>query len=105
MEIGKLRHRISVEKYTETRGTTGQVLKSYTESTTRWAQIKSLTTRELLQAQQIHAEITHEVWLRHPLDITAKDRVNFENRIFEILGVVNINEEKRFIKLLCKERI
>lgn len=105
MEIGNLRHRVTVAKYTETKGTTGQVIKSYTDSATRWAMIKSLTTRELLQAQQIHAEMTHEVWLRYPLNVSPKDRVTFGERIFEILGVQNIDERNRFIKLMCVERI
>lgn len=104
MEIGKLKHRVTIKKYTESKGSTGQVLKSYTDSTTRWAQVKPLTTREILQAQQINSEITHEVWLRYPLDVTPKDQIAFGERTFEILGVVNVDEENRFVKVLCKER-
>lgn len=105
MEIGELKNRITVQKYTETRSNAGQVLKSYTDSVSRWAYIKPLTTREILQAQQISSEITHEVWLRYPLDVTPKDRIAFGLRTFEILGVVNVDEENRFLKLLCKERV
>lgn len=105
MEIGKLRHRVTIEKYTETRSSAGQVLKTYTTSSTRWAQIRPLTTKEILQAQQIHAEITHELFLRYPLDVSTKDRVIYNSRTFEIIGVTIINEENRFIKLNCVERV
>ncbi|MFO1007565.1 MAG: phage head closure protein [Planctomycetaceae bacterium] len=104
MEIGKLKNRITIEKYTESRSNAGQVLKSYTTSSTRWAMIKPLTTREILQAQQVHAEITHEIYLRYPLDVTAKDRIKYDNRTFEILGVINVDEAKFFLRLNCVER-
>lgn len=107
LQIMKLIHKLTIERSTNTRGTTGQVVQSWATHLTRFGLIRSLTSRELLnQTTQIQNEYTHEVTLRTPIDIKSTDRIKYGNRVFEITGPLPVDGIglSRFVKVLCKER-
>ena len=70
-----------------------------------WANINPLRGREYVQAQQDRAEITHKVTLRYRKDIDRACILDYENRKFEIMHIINIQEKNRYLELMCKEQI
>ena len=69
-----------------------------------YADIESISAREYQAVQQIAPETTHKVTFRYLAGITAKHRVLYGSRVFDIMGVWNLEERGRVTKLLCRER-
>ena len=57
------------------------------------------------QAQQMQADVTHRVRFRYVAGVTAKMRVLYGARIFNVLSVINPEERNREIVLMCKELV
>jgi SPP1 family predicted phage head-tail adaptor len=105
VKIGKLRHRIAIERVAETQDSDGSVLESWSAYATAQASIEPISGREYFAAQTTQADVTHRISLRYLAGITPKMRVKFEFRIFDILSVININERNRELQLMCRESI
>lgn len=105
MQGGRLRHRIDIEQQTTTEDTFGATTDTWSLWTTLWASIEPLSGRELLAAQQVQADITHRVRFRYVSGVTAKMRVVYGSRIFNILSVANPEERNREIVLQCRELV
>ena len=105
MQSGRLRHRIDLETNVGTTNTFGAITDTWSLWTTLWASVEPLSGRELLQAQQMQADITHRVRFRYVSGVTAKMRVAYGSRYFNILSVINDQERNREIVLMCKELV
>lgn len=105
---GKLRHRIIIERATVSRLPSGGNKEDWLPYATVWAAVdtssgREFSGREFFAAQQLNAEVTHRIRIRYRDGITPKDRVNFGGRIFRIETVINVQELKRELQLLCVE--
>lgn len=69
-----------------------------------WAAIEPLTGRELYVAQQRVAEVSHKVTIRWFPGILANQGIWYGKRLFDIQVVLDPDERKCFLVLLCKER-
>jgi SPP1 family predicted phage head-tail adaptor len=101
MRAGRLRHRVVVETPTEdiNGGAT-----TWAPLATVYAGVEPITGREYFGAQQVQAEITHRVVMRYTAGVTAKHRVRFGARVFDIRAAINRDERNRELELLCVER-
>jgi SPP1 family predicted phage head-tail adaptor len=103
---GQLRHRLDVESFTETRDSFGQPI-------TTWAVlhdgvkafVEPLAGRELFQARQLHADVTHRITMRYVAGITPKHRISCGEREFDILSILNLAERNLILEILVKERV
>jgi SPP1 family predicted phage head-tail adaptor len=69
-----------------------------------WAAIEPLSTKELLHAQQISAELSVKIRIRFNNRVSAEDGVIYGDRIFEIVGPpINVDEVGAEMILMCKE--
>lgn len=103
MNIGDLRHKVTIQTKSVTRGTAGQEVETWADTATKWASIEPLTGREYWQAQQINAEMTSKITIRYYFGLTTTNRIKFGTRCFDILSVQNIKERNEFMVLMCKE--
>lgn len=103
LRIGPLRHRIALQAGSGTQGGYGNIPLTFSTYATVWASVEPLNGRELLNAQQIHAETTVRVRLRYLSTVTNKNRIVFDSRTFEILSVIDNKSQKYRLELLCKE--
>jgi SPP1 family predicted phage head-tail adaptor len=89
----------------------GEPIPQWGTVATRWGKIEPLSGRELWQAQQVQADVTHRIRLRyfaglHPKHRFAKAEPKLgTTRIFSILGTPNPDERKREQLCLCKEQV
>lgn len=103
IQSGDLRHRIDFQERNEPKGAQGGITPSWTTVASRWAEIVPLAGKELIQAQQIKATISHLIRLRYYPDLTAKLRIVFKERVFGIENVRNIDERNIEHVCLCTE--
>jgi SPP1 family predicted phage head-tail adaptor len=105
VNIGKLRHRITIEQVIETQDADGSMIETWTTFAMAQASIEPISGREYFAAQSTQADVTHRIRLRYLSGVTPKMRVNYNSRIFDILSVININERNRELQLMCREDI
>lgn len=112
MRSGTLRQRVTLQERTETTGSTGEVTWSWADWATVWAAVEPISGRELFSAQQVQANTTTRIRIRHRSGVDSKLRVKFvaDNgspqriKYYEIESVLHINERQREIHLMCVER-
>jgi SPP1 family predicted phage head-tail adaptor len=103
VKIGKLRHRITIERVSETQDSDSSVIETWSTFTAVQAWIEPISGREYFAAQTTQAEVTHRISLRYLDGAIAKMRVKHGSRIFDILSAVNVNERNRELQLMCRE--
>lgn len=103
---GRLRHRIEIQKRTDTRNEQGGVIRAWTKVAKRKAAIIPLTGKEFLEAQQTENQVTHQVELRYYDGLDPKEhRFLWDSRALNIQSVLNIEERKRKTVAMCKEDV
>ena len=105
MRAGHLRHRVTIEQNTPTRNGKGEEIDSWAPfGGPRYAAVIALTGREAFNAQQRYAEAELRIEMRYFPGVTAKMRVSFDGRLFDILQVASVGSPRRETHLLVKER-
>jgi len=99
--IGKLRHRVTLQNPTSTRGLDGSNIISFTGTTTVWAQvtINNEVTTEISNKETVTKSITAIVrysTTTNGLDI--KGRLVWEGANYEVTGIVN--DERKIYKTI-----
>lgn len=102
--IGKLRHRIKLEMPIIVKDSIGQEGEGWQDVATVWASIEPLSGREYFNAQQINSEISTKITIRYIEALSPKWAVQFGNRTFNILSVINFEERNIYLQLLCSEK-
>ena len=103
MNIGKLRHRITLLRQVNEVNDYGASTQIWKRVATVWADVRPLSGREYFSAQQVQSEVTTQIWLRHIEGIKPTMKVKFGKREFEIISVLNTQERDVSLQLMCKE--
>lgn len=101
--IGKARRRVSLQAPTASKNSYGESVNSWSDVAQRWALIEPLTGRELWQAQQVQADVSHKVTVRNFPGIKSDWRVIYKGRVFNVVFVQNPEERGRIVVLYCQE--
>ncbi len=105
MNAGKRRHRVTIEKKTETAGTYGEPLEVWTSIGRRWANIVPLSSHQLVEAQKIESRVSDTISMRYHATISTQHRITFGTRLFSIESARNPDERGRETVLRCWEII
>ena len=103
METGKLRHRIEIQKFTETRDAHGGTIKEYEELATVWAFVRPMTGRELVDGNQVEGQVDLQIEIRQRSDISTHHRIIHLSRTLEIISVRDENERHKKTIIHCRE--
>lgn len=105
MIIGKLRHYVDLQSATASQNGYGEESKVWATDESIFAQIEPLRGQQLLEYQQINAELTHRIIIRYTSNATPAKRIKWGSRIFDISVVRNVEERNISQELLCKEKL
>mgnify|MGYP001599371197 CR=1 FL=1 len=100
---GRLNKRITLQSATLARDGHGQPIETWADVATMWAAVEPIRGREYFAAQQVSAETTHRVTLRHRAGVSPQMRVAFGSRTFRIESVIDPLEKNERIELMCVE--
>lgn len=108
MRAGDLRKRVLLQKRDVTLDSAGQQATTWTTLATIWASIEALSVRELFAAQSVQSEVSHLVTVRYRPEFLspaadAAYRINYNGRMFNIQGVMNVDERNRTIEIMAGE--
>lgn len=101
---GSLRHRITVQRRTSAVGTRGQSTEAWEDLFSCYANVESLSGRELEQAQKTVATASTRITIRLPKQhtITTKDRVKYKNDFYNVGSSVELGTFRDDLVLLCE---
>lgn len=109
MNVGAYRDRVTIQRLVETRDAFGQMVESWTDVGTFYADLHHLNGREVTNAMQLKPEATHMVGMRYVepngSPIRPADQILYKTRVFKIQDVDNVDELNREYKILCTEVI
>lgn len=89
MQIGKLRHRVRLERPGRTQDpNTGEMIDGWELVATVWASVEPLSAREFIAAQAGQSEVTARIVIRHREGIDATMRILHRGRVYNIEGVL-----------------
>lgn len=106
IRVGGLRDRVTVQRPTETRAATGQVVRSWADVDTAYARVEYLNAREVYQGEKVSHLAVYRVVIRHRDDVAAavgKWRLRFEGRAFQIEAAGEADGKREFLELVCVE--
>lgn len=101
MRIGDLRDRVTIQNFIRTPDEYGGYTETWQDIATVWANIKPLRGREFFQAQQIQSEVTHKITIRYTDIVKPTSRIKYNNRIFEIKSIIDVDNRHRFLEIMC----
>ena len=108
LRAGQLNRRITLQSPVTTLDAYGVPTPGWTDMMTVWAAIEPLSGRELVSAQRIASEISHQLTVRFSSLLTdtrivAGYRALYKGRIFNIHAAMNEDESNVLITLLASE--
>jgi SPP1 family predicted phage head-tail adaptor len=90
---------------TNTRDEYGQKVESFSDFGRLWGRVEPLAGKELLEARQIKADVTHRVTIRWRDDVTEKMQFKLGTRTLRIAEAPRAADERReFLEMACVER-
>lgn len=101
---GSLRHRVTVQRRTSAVGTRGQSTEVWDDLFSCYANVESLSGRELEQAQKVVATASTRITIRLPKQytITTKDRIKFKTQFYNIGSAVELGTFRDDLVMLCE---
>ena len=100
----RLRRRITIQQPVYSGDGAGGSTVSWSDVDTVWAEIASRRTGgEALFAGKLQAGMTHVVTIRYRADVTAKMRISYDGRLFNIRRVDNVDAADVLLELLVEE--
>lgn len=72
---------------------------------TLWAKIDPVKGMEKFQADQTQTPVTHKILMRYRSDITTKNRITYNDRIFQIKEIINPGEDDNFLHITAIEKV
>ena len=105
MNPGDLRQILIIQKKIPTRGASGEEVIIWSEVATVWGSAEPLRGQEYLEATRLQADLDIRFRIRYRDGIKPSMRVTYNNRYFNIVSVIQVQEQRRDIQLMCKELI
>ncbi|WP_459558350.1 head-tail adaptor protein [Lacunimicrobium album] len=94
---------VEIWKYTTT-DDHGVHKKDYTLSATRRAGVISHSADEIMQSSNNKKAMSTITYLfRYPIDINEKDQLRIGSRKLEVLSIINVNEQNRWLHVTATE--
>lgn len=106
MNIGRLTHRVTLQRPGGTSDALGERQTIWTDVATVWASVMPTSTTERNIAAQAHSFITHRITIRYGSEWASIDgswRVKLDSRYMPIEGVRHLEEGGRWFELVCSE--
>lgn len=100
---GDLRERVTLQSVSTTRDIVGGLVESWATTATLWAKVEPMSARESWYRQQMNASASWKVSIRYRSGVTSKQRIVWGTRTFEVRGVTDPDNRRRYLELACDE--
>lgn len=103
MRAARLRHRISVQRQTETRSASGEVIRDWQEIASVRAGIEPVRGRETFNGEQIRADVDTLIVIRYQrgLKLLASDRIVHGDDIYNVVSALDVRTEHAMVEVMA----
>ena len=106
MRAGSLRHNITIQAKAEVDDGIGGYTETWSTFATVAATISPVKGVEAMELKKLESEITHKIFIRHLAGVTAKMRILFGSRQFDIVGAPrNADERNIYLEIMATETV
>lgn len=92
LNIGKMKHRIEIQHYTDTENEIGELTKGWVKYASLWAEKKQLKGTNTFNANKEGIEYTYRFKIRYREDLNEGMRIVYKGVIYDIKHINPINE-------------
>lgn len=103
MAIGDLDKLVTLQYKTKVPDGLGGFTSTWVNSDSIWAAIWPVSASETVKAMQTTMTITHRIRIRWRAKVKPQWRLKFGERIFNIVSIINPNEDNRWLDIMAKE--
>jgi SPP1 family predicted phage head-tail adaptor len=104
VKIGDLRHRVVIERGVRTSDGGGGSTIEWQTVAEVWAAIWSRGAGEGFTCGRVAGTATHDVWIRYRADVQPDMRIVYGERVFDILGAIDVEDRAAWLKCPVEER-
>ncbi len=104
--IGAMRQVVSIENPTRSQDAVGgdtEAWAAITGGASIYAQLSPMSAWEIERYGHTVGKVTHKLRIRAGLAVTTKHRVTYGSRTFAVIGVMQPDEQSRFLELTVNE--
>ena len=108
MSIGERRHRVVFQAHGSTQDAFGEADPTYTTLCTSWALVQPMKGRELIAANEVHAEVTTRIVTRNRTELASlapDDRATWNGHTYDIRAVIPRDHRNHELEILCTEHL
>ena len=105
MKIGNLNRRVEVLAFFKTKDEYGGEDGEWCAVECLWAKIEPISGTEYFQANTVNAETVVKITVRYNPKITVLNRIQYQDKTYEIIGVSDEETAHRTTILNCKEMV
>lgn len=102
--IGSLRHRVQVQAPQQTQDEFGEVAETWVTVAEVWAEVRAMSGRELFNAQQVQADVTHKVRMRYLDVLRPSYRLVHDGKILNVSSIVP-DTLNTMMEVMCVEPV
>lgn len=99
----ELNKRITWQQQTKVADGQGGFTVTWVDVATTWAAIWPISANEVIQSDKPTMTVSHRVRIRFRNVFKPEWRGIYGNKIFNIVSVINVNTDSRWLDVLCKE--
>lgn len=99
MDIGEIRHRITIQNLSTEINENGFEVEQWCHYKTVWAAVTNLHGREYYAAAAINAQNTVKFTIRYIEDIENSMRILFKGKTYNITSIDNIKYRNQYIEI------
>ncbi len=104
VSIGDLRHRVRIEDSQRVPDGAGGASLTWSPVAEVFAAIWPRTGSEQMSLDRVAGKASHDIWIRYRPGVRPQMRIVSGARVFDILGVLDIGERRRWLKCIVEER-
>ena len=102
---GTLNKRITIQTKTNVADGYGSSTTTWVDTISVWAAMWPISANETIKNDKLRGDVTHRIRIWYRTGVTYKNRIKWGTKYYQVIGIINPNEENVYLDLLCKEYI
>lgn len=103
VRTGRLRHRATLEVLEGTPDGAGGVEATWAPVRQVWCWIRPVSGSQRLESMRRASRVSHEIFFRYAPDISARNRIVYRGRVFNLEAVWTPDERREFLQAVAVE--
>lgn len=104
LDPSKMRERVTVQIASGTTNALGETVLSWINSTSVWASVEGVSSREALEAGKQDTSVTHRLRLRYLPGLTSDMRFAWRSRTLDIVSLLEYGNRTEHVAI-CEESV